>query len=286
MTAERSTAAPAAPTPGPSWDPEQYARFGDHRGRPFTDLLSRVGADRPRVVVDLGCGNGPLTLSLAQRWPGARIIGLDSSAQMLGRARRLDVAGRVEWVESDVSGWSPQDVGEPVDVIVSNALLQWVPGHRQLLPRWLDALAPGGWLAMQVPGNFDAPSHALLRQLAAEHPRSAELLPRLRDGAAVGDPAEYARLLAGRAGAVDAWETTYLQLLDPAGEQDDPVLEWVKGTALRPVLDVLTGERERADFLATYAARLGEAYPRGAHGTPFPFRRVFAVAHKEGGADE
>ncbi len=258
-----------------SWDPTTYEQFADERSRPFTDLVARVGAADPHVVVDLGCGTGRLTLRLAQRWPGARVVGVDSSAEMLAAARAQDGAERVEWVEHDVATWAP-DV--PVDVYVTNAVLQWVPGHLRMLPRWVDQLAPGGWFAMQVPGNFGAPSHALLREVAARSPWSAQLSPRLRDESAVGGPATYASLLTDAGCAVDVWETTYLHVLDPTGEQDTPVLEWVRGTALRPLLGVLDPEDEAA-FLRAYAEELRAAYPRRPMGTPFPFRRVFAVGH-------
>ena len=214
-----------------TWDPEQYERFSNHRRRPFADLTSRVGASAPEIVVDLGCG-GSLTLDLAMRWPDARIIGVDSSAEMLDQARRNDRHEQVEWVRADVESWDPAQVGAPIDVITTNALLQWVPSHRQLIPGWVRALAPGGWFAMQVPGNFNAPSHTLLREVAAQSPRAAELLPRLRGGEAVSEPAAYAALLAGLGCEVDAWETTYQHILDPAGEAAEPVLEWTKGTAL------------------------------------------------------
>ena len=126
--------------------------------------------------------------------------------------------------------------------MVTNATLQWVPGHLDLLPRWVEALAPGGWFAMQVPGNFDAPSHALLREVAAASARAGELTPVLRGGSAVADPGTYAATLAGLGCSIDVWETTYLHVLDPEGAQESPVLEWTKGTALRPVLQVLTDE--------------------------------------------
>jgi len=263
-----------------TWDPEQYQRFSNHRRRPFADLTSRVGASAPEIVVDLGCGPGSLTLDLAMRWPRARIIGVDSSAEMLDQARRNDRHEQVEWVRAEVEFWDPAQVGAPIDVITTNALLQWVPSHRQLIPGWVRALAAGGWFAMQVPGNFNAPSHTLLREIAAQSPRAAELLPRLRGGEAVSEPAAYAALLAGLGCEVDAWETTYQHILDAAGEQREPVLEWTKGTALLPVFDVLKGEHERADFLAAYGDALLRAYPRKPLGTLFAFRRIFAVAHK------
>jgi trans-aconitate 2-methyltransferase len=266
------------------WSPEQYEKFSNDRQRPFADLISRIGASAPAVVVDLGCGPGPLTLSLARRWPQARIIGVDSSHAMLDQARRNDSLGRVEWAHvEDVATWDPAGVGAPIDVIITTALLQWVPSHLELIPRWVDALAPGGWFAMQVPGNFTAPSHTLLREVAAQSPRAADLLPLLRGGEAVGEPAAYTAVLAGLGCAVDAWETTYQHILDPAGDLGDegnPVLEWTRGTALLPVLQLLQDETERADFIAAYGNALLRAYPRKAFGTVFAFRRIFAVAHK------
>ena len=262
------------------WDPAQYARFADHRSRPFVDLLARIGAEGPRLVVDLGCGNGPLTLTLAHRWPQARIVGVDSSPQMLAAARELDAEGRVDWVEADLSEWDIASVGEAPDVIVTNATLQWVPGHRQLLGGWVAALETGGWFAMQVPSNFEAPSHRLMREAAERHPAAERLRPGLaRVG--VAEPADYVEDLSGLGCDVDAWETTYQHVLDPEGRQASPVLEWVRGTGLRPVLDALTDEGERTAFLEDYDARLQTAYPRTPFGVIFPFRRVFAVAHKK-----
>ena len=264
--------------PSTTWDPQQYARFSDERGRPFRDLLARVLVERPRLVVDLGCGDGPLTLSLATRWPEARVVGVDSSPQMLGQARRLDDSGRVEWVQADLTDWDPGSLGCPADVIVTNATLQWVPEHRRLLDGWVGALSPGGWFAMQVPGNADAPSHALMRAVAAEHPRRVELESAL-ERAEVAEPSTYLALLSGLGCDVDAWETTYTHVLDPSGTLESPVLEWVRGTGLRPVLDVLAEPAERAAFLDEYDRRLRAAYPRTAAGVVLPFRRVFAVAH-------
>jgi trans-aconitate 2-methyltransferase len=263
-----------------TWSPEQYEKFSNHRRRPFADLTARVGATSPEIVIDLGCGPGPLTLDLAKRWPRARVIGVDSSAEMLEDARRHDALGRVEWVLTDVEAWDPAQVAAPIDVIITNALLHWLPAHAQLIPSWIDALAPGGWFAMQVPGNFNAPSHTLLREVAANSPRAADILPRLRAGEAVGDAASYIALLAGLGCDVDAWETTYQHILDPGGDQGGPVLEWAKGTAMLPVFEVLKDEGELADFVAAYGNALLHAYPRQPFGTVFAFRRIFAVAHK------
>lgn len=270
-----------------TWDPAQYERFAGLRDRPFHDLVGRINAESPSYVVDLGCGNGPLTMSLARRWPQARVEGVDSSAAMLARAREVGGAASVRWTQADVATWEPS--GSP-DVIVTNAVLQWVPDHLRLIGRWLRALAPGGWFAMQVPGNFDAPSHRLIREAVAQHPRAAQLSGLLRADP-VHTPQRYAEALSGQCKHPDVWETTYLQLLDPAGEhagaghpsvgrRDHPVLEWVKGTALRPILDALE-DHERAPFLAQLASRFAAAYPRTAYGVPMPFRRIFAVGHKD-----
>ena len=260
-----------------TWDPEQYARFADHRARPFRDLLARVGAADPGLVVDLGCGNGPLTLSLAERWPRARIVGVDSSPRMLAAAREIDAAGRVEWVEADLADWEPATLGQVPDVLVSNAALQWVPRHQDRIRAWVRELPPGGWFAMQVPGNLDSPSHALMRETAAAHPAAERLRPALRR-LSVADPATYLALLTEAGLEVDAWETTYLHVLDPDGRQEHPVLEWVRGTGLRPVLDVLADPAERDAYLPDYATRLDAAYPRTGIGVVLPFRRLFAVA--------
>lgn len=254
-----------------TWDPQQYARFDTDRSRPFLDLTGRIGAHEPRTVVDLGCGTGALTALLARRWPGARVTGVDSSPSMVAAAPPDQDGDRADIRVGDIRDFQP----EGVDVVVSNAALQWIPEHRGLLRRWAAGLAPGAWLAWQVPGNFDAPSHALMRRLA-ESPRwAARLSGVLRGGESVDDPAGYARLLVDADCTADVWETTYVHLLD--GE--DPVLQWVRATGLRPVLDALDGD-SAADFEAEYATLLRDAYPAGPHGTLFPFRRVFCVGRK------
>ncbi|MGE9808170.1 MULTISPECIES: methyltransferase domain-containing protein [unclassified Janibacter] len=263
-----------------TWDPEQYGRFAGERARPFVDLLRQVHAQEPQLVVDLGCGNGPLTLGLAERWPQARIVGVDSSPEMLEAARSLDTEGRIEWVQADLADWDVASLGAMPDVILTNATLQWVPGHLPLIEAWFAALAPGGWFAMQVPGNFEAPTHALMREAATRHPRRGELEAATKRFGA-GEPATYAQLLARLGADINVWETTYLHVLDAAGEQENPVLEWVSGTGLRPIIEVLTDPAEREAFLADYGAKIAQAYPRSAAGVLLPFRRVFAVAQKK-----
>lgn len=265
------------------WDPVAYAAFAAERARPFDDLVARIPAGEPRRVVDLGCGTGDLTASLARRWPGARVHGVDSSPSMLAQARVAaqaeDLAGRLTVEQGDLARWAPD---APVDVVVSNAALQWVPRHLDLLPRWVDALAPGGWLALHVPGNADAPSHALMREVADEPRFTARLAGVLRRTWPVAQPTTYAALLADLGCAVDAWETTYAHVLDAAGQfGDDAVLAWVQGTGLRPVMQALDDDPDlRQDYLETYAERLRAAYPRRRWGTLLPFRRVFCVAQK------
>jgi trans-aconitate 2-methyltransferase len=254
------------------WDTTQYLRFGGERARPFFDLLARVGADKPGFVADMGCGPGNLTVTLAERWPSASVIGVDSSAEMIEAARIHDAPG-LSFMRDDVRHWKPQALP---DVIVSNAVLQWVPGHHELLAEWAGWLTAGGWLGIQLPGNFEQPSHAVMRELAGS-PRWSALLRDVNLIRQSADPADYAELLARAGCEVDAWETTYLHVLP--GE--DPVLEWIKGTGLRPVLDVLDDE-QAVSFLAEYGERLREAYPPRPFGTVFPFRRVFAVAHRPG----
>lgn len=247
-----------------TWDPDRYLVYADERGRPFVDLLQRVGATAPRHVVDLGCGPGNLTALLAERWPGADVLGVDSSPEMLARAAAVP---GVRAGLGDVRTWQPD---EPVDVLLSNATYQWVPDHLDRLAALVRHVAPGGWFAFQVPGNHDAPSHALLHRLASD-PRFA--------GHAAGvarphshAPAVYADLLRDLGLSVDAWETTYLHLLTG----DDPVFTWISGTGARPVLEALP-EGLRAEFTRDYRALLREAYPSGRHGTVLPFRRVFVV---------
>ncbi|NUS35870.1 MAG: trans-aconitate 2-methyltransferase [Pseudarthrobacter sp.] len=257
------------------WDPAKYVQFGDYRDRPFFDLTARIRAMRPAQVVDLGCGPGNLTATLAGRWPGAEVVGLDSSAEMLAKAAQLaEQTPALRFEQADIAGWMP---GPETDVIVSNAALQWVPGHQDLIRAWLEALRPGAWFAMQVPGNFNAPSHALMRELASSERWAAKLGGILRGGEAVGEPADYLGILLDAGCAADAWETSYQQVLPGP----DAVLEWVRGTALRPVIAALPAA-DGAAFEAEYAAALRTAYPRGVHGTVFPFRRIFAVGQKQG----
>jgi trans-aconitate 2-methyltransferase len=256
-------------TAAPSWDPGQYLRYADDRARPFADLLARVPTRRPAIVVDLGCGPGTLTTRLAERWPEAIVVGVDSSPDMIAAAHGRST-GRLRFEQGDVRTWEPD---APVDVIVANALLHWVPDRLDLIARFADWLAPDGAVAVQVPGNGAAPSH----RVAAEVCASARWRDQL-SGALVDtdtDPGDYLEALLRAGLRADVWETTYLHVL----RGDDPVLEWLEGTTLRPVLARLD-PHERSEFRAELAERLRAAYPVTAHGVVFPFRRVFAVGHR------
>ncbi|MEO5875073.1 MAG: methyltransferase domain-containing protein [Streptosporangiaceae bacterium] len=241
-----------------TWDPAQYALYSDERSRAFFELTGRIPVKDPARVIDLGCGSGELTATLAARWPAARVHGLDSSESMIAAARAFS---GLSFSVGDLAAWEPDG---RYDVIVSNAAFQWVPGHVELFPRLVGALGTAGVLAFQVPGNHFAPSHALLRELAESYGLDDRGVPVL-------SPGGYLAALSDLGCGVDAWETTYSQVL----HGPDPVLQWVKGTALRPVLDAL---EDPEDFLHEYRSRLRAAYPPGRHGTVFPFRRIFVVA--------
>jgi trans-aconitate 2-methyltransferase len=257
------------------WDPGQYRQFGGERSRPFYELIDQVGATSPRHVVDLGCGPGELTVGLSRRWPSADVLGVDSSAEMISAANQvlagLPAGTHLRFELQDARDWQPD---QPVDVLMSNALLQWIPDHDKLLIRWARQLADGGWLAFQLPGNYDQPSHLELRELAAA-PRWRPLLAGVELNRQAASPAEYLDLLASEGLEVNAWETTYLHVLTG----DDPVLRWYLGTGLRPVLGALDQD-QAAEFLAEFGAAMRRAYPAARYGTVLPFRRVFVVAER------
>jgi trans-aconitate 2-methyltransferase len=250
-----------------SWDPDRYLVYADERGRPFLDLLARVGAEAPRRVVDLGCGPGNLTALLAKRWSTADVLGVDSSPEMVERARRGQFTG-VRFEPGDVRSWEP---AEPVDVLVANATYQWVPGHLGLLPRLVGHVGEGGWFAFQVPGNHGEPSHVLLHELAGDSRFAAYTAGVARPHS--HDPRVYADALLDLGLSVDVWETTYLHLLTGP----DPVFTWISGTGARPTLQALPDDL-REQFVTEYKRLLRDAYPPGPHGTVLPFRRIFAVA--------
>lgn len=259
------------PNKQPTWNPGQYLKFAGQRMRPALDLLSQVDAEAPSVVYDLGCGPGNVTPFLMGRWPEARHIGVDSSDQMLEKARAEHPTG--EWVKADAKTWTPE---APAELIYSNAALQWVDGHADLFPRLMDQLAPGGVLAVQMPHNHAAPSHMGMREVVEAGPWRDKLLPVMREFP-VGDPEVYYDLIAPKAANLNLWETTYAQIM----EGDNPIAEWTKGSALKPLLDALTDPDENAEFFDTYSKAMQAAYPKQSDGkTIFHFRRLFIVAKK------
>lgn len=250
------------------WNPDVYMKFGDLRTRPALELATRCGPALDGLIYDLGCGPGNSTQVLASLNPGARLVGVDSSPEMLDRAANEGPSG-VLWSLGDLQTWKAD---EPADLLFSNAAYQWLDNHERLLPRLLDHLKPGGKLAIQMPQNFSAPSHVLMRQIASEGPFAAKLSPVLRHDP-VGSPQDYYDLFSARAASIDIWETEYAQIL--SGQ--DPVFNWVSGTALRPLMAELEAH-EQVEFATVYKQALIQAYPRRGDGkTLFPFKRIFMV---------
>jgi trans-aconitate 2-methyltransferase len=257
------------------WDPQQYLRYEHERERPFAELLARVVHPHPREIVDLGCGPGTTTAQLLQRWPDAHVIGIDNSPEMIAHARSQAVPGRLEFRQADLREWVPEG---PVDVLLSTATLQWVPGHESLFPRFVKSLAAGGTFAFQVPANFREPSHILLYELAQSDRWGARLGHLVRPDPVL-EPGGYLETLLATGVPADVWETTYFHIL----HGPDAILEWVRGSALRPFLTALDTPdvpgSDVAEFQSAYAAVLRAAYPRDAEGrSVFPFRRIFGVA--------
>ena len=259
-----------------TWDPKQYQRFGDERSRPFHELVQRINAGPKdlKQIVDLGCGPGNLTATLTERWPIAKVIGVDNDANMLATAQSL-ASPQLNFVSGDLAAWRP---AEPTNAIISNAAYQWVPDHLPVVSKHLDFLEPGGWLAFQVPGNLDDLHHQAIRSLYrsprwSKHSALAELPDRTHSSHSA---VAYLDTLAGQCAQIDAWETTYVHVL----QGSDPVLEWVKGTALRPILSLLPDETSRNEFLDELGSQLRDLYPAKAWGTPFPFKRVFVVGQR------
>jgi trans-aconitate 2-methyltransferase len=253
-----------------TWDPEQYLRFSDQRALPFRHLVAAVGHLEPTVVVDLGCGPGGLTATLLERWPSATILGVDTSEEMIGQARRRQVEGRLTFEIGDARSWS---AALPVDLILGNACFHWIDDHRRLFDHLLPQLATDGVLAFQVPANHTEPSHTILGELCSS-PRWRDRLEGLPHTGA-REPQWYLDELGGRGLTVEVWQTTYFHQL----EGEEPVLEWVRGTTLRPVLERLP-ENEHEEFLDSYCVLLSEAYPTRKGKTVFPFKRTFVVVTK------
>lgn len=253
-----------------SWSAKQYVAFEDERTRPARDLLAAVPTAQARSVIDIGCGPGNSTQLLAQRYPEAEVRGLDSSADMIEAARarlpnaRFDIAPLEGWAEPG-----------PFDVILANAVLQWLPDHESLLPSLASRLSPGGSLAIQMPDNLDEPAHRLMREIAAQGPWAAKLAHVAALRTALPDAQAYYAILRSSCTRVDVWRTTYHHPLSGGAAA---VVEWFKGSGLRPFLQALD-ESEQAEYLQRYTAVVAEAYPALADGTVLlPFPRLFIVA--------
>jgi trans-aconitate 2-methyltransferase len=256
----------------PTWNPELYLKFSGERTRPCRDLTARIAIERPGRIIDLGCGPGNSTAVLADRWPGAEIAGLDSSPDMVCQARASYPA--FQWTHGDIAAWAGE-AGESFDIVFSNAALQWVPDHAAVFPKLLARVSPHGALAVQMPANLDAPAQSLMRELAAE-PRWREQLAGARNWYS-HDFDFYYDALSPHAAALELWSTEYVAQMDGI----EAIVEWYRGTGLRPYLDALGGGPEEETFLAAYLERLRSAYPVHADGKVlFPFRRIFVVAHR------
>lgn len=252
------------------WDPRHYLQFGDERTRPSLDLAGRIAIDAPQRVIDLGCGPGNSTQVLAARWPGSRIVGLDSSPKMIDSAR--SEYPHQEWLLDHIETWSSAPV---FDVVFSNAALQWVPEHGPLVQRLFGAVAPGGALAFQIPSA----DYALVRSLIHEIARSGPWAPLMSDplGAlTMRPPAFYYDHLAASASRLDMWETEYVHVL----ESPDAIVDWISSTGLRPFLDALDAHADKQRFEGQLRERVRDAYTRRADGKVlFPFRRTFVIAY-------
>lgn len=255
----------------PSWNADQYLRFAAERTRPCRDLVTTITLDAPQRIVDLGCGPGNSTAVLAQRWPNAALLGVDNSEAMIAAAKKD--ASRTDFVVGEIGSWSPNS---PFDLIFSNASLQWVENHEALFPRLLRFVAPGGAMAAQVPCNIAAPAHEIMRELARHPEFQAFFGGGVREWF-VHEPAFYYDVLAPHATQVDIWTTEYLHILPNA----QAIVEWYKGTGLRPFLDRLPNEAIRLRFLELYEEAITRAYPARPDGKVIlPFLRLFLIAYR------
>jgi trans-aconitate 2-methyltransferase len=258
----------------PGWNPNQYLKFAEERTQPCRDLAARIAVANVQRVIDLGCGPGNSAAVLRDRWPDAEFTGLDSSADMIERAQR-EYPGQ-HWIAGDISAWAAAS-GDRFDVVFSNAALQWVDHHASLYPRLLSRVAPGGALAIQIPGNIDALPHRLMREVAASPAWSRWFRPGNVREWRHHEMEFYYDALAPTAARLDIWATEYLHILPDA----EAIVEWYRGTGMRPFLELLETETDRQRFAADYLASLQPHYPpRAAGGVLFPFRRIFLIAYR------
>jgi trans-aconitate 2-methyltransferase len=253
-----------------SWNPQQYLKFAAERLRPAYDLLARAPVETPWHIADLGCGTGTVTALIKDRWPQAHIAGIDSSQAMLDRARAA--VPEVTWELGDISKWTP---AVPVDLLVSNAALQWLDHHETLFPGLVSKLNTGGVLAVQMPASHDSPSHRIGYELA-ESDRWRSRLKGLVRRHPILDPGDYHEILRPHISVLDLWTTEYVHAL--TGE--NPVAEFTKGSFVGAWLSALP-EPEAREFEAQYCSAIAAAYPQRPGGvTLFPFRRFFLIAKR------
>jgi trans-aconitate 2-methyltransferase len=256
-----------------SWNSTEYLQFARERTQPASDLVARIELEAPARIVDLGCGPGNSTAVLARRWPQAEITGIDSSASMLETARRE--YPQWTWHEGDIGAWRGDERG-PVDLVFSNAALQWVPHHGNLLPRLYEQVAPGGALAFQIPANLDSPPQRMIREIAAQPSWENRFVTPPKTWSS--HPLEfYYDLFAALAKRIELWTTDYAHVM----ESVDGIVDWYRGTGLRPWLDALPDDAARDKFILAYRTRLSPYYPLRSDGRVlFPFRRLFVIAYR------
>lgn len=253
-----------------SWSAKQYVAFEDERTRPARDLLAAIPAGDVRSAIDIGCGPGNSTELLVERFAGATVRGLDSSVDMIEAARK-----RLPHVQFDIAGIDSWEESGPFDVIFANAVLQWLPDHAALLPALVNKLAAGGSLAVQMPDNLNEHSHRLMREVAAQGPWAEKLSGAVGQRTKMADASTYYSMLKSHCSRVDVWRTTYYH---PLAGGASGVVEWFKGSGLRPFLDPLD-ESQRGEFLKRYQAAIEQVYPALADGSVLlPFPRLFIVA--------
>jgi trans-aconitate 2-methyltransferase len=253
-----------------TWDPHAYLRYDDERTRASADLVARIAVESPRSVIDLGCGPGNSTQVLRRRWPDARVLGLDDSVDMIAGA--ADTYPDQAWVLGGIESWSPEHA---YDVVFSNAALQWLPGHVELTQGLFAHVAPGGALAFQIPSRSYAKVRGLIEGVASDEAWVTRMGPALGIHT-MEAPEVYYDALAPGARSVDLWETTYFHVMD----SQTAIVDWMSGTGLRPFLEALDGEGERARFTQMLEAQVAEAYETRVDGRVlFPFRRTFVIAY-------
>lgn len=257
----------------PVWDSDQYLKFQKERTQASVDLASRVELKNPKQIVDVGCGPGNSTEVIAKHWPKSQVSGFDSSQKMLETAKKS--SSKIHWFSADVSTWQPDT---SFDLIFSNAVLQWVPDHQSLFPRLVSFLNPGGALAVQLPIHYDSPLHQCVLELA-QSARWQRATAVAHEAISTESREFYYDLLVPFVSQIEIWETEYIHIM----ESVEAILEWFRGTGLRPYLEALPDDRQRTQFEQELLERYRAIYPLQQNGNVlFPFRRLFIIAYRPG----